>query len=106
MEVKTMKKVLTVSAVTLAFAFLTTIALSGGATARQKVKIAPAVVTTATQCHYPEDPNCPLTPEQTSLVDVGHDLTPDQQKVIDDAWSDDSKLTPEELAIKKKYNIQ
>lgn len=100
-----MKKVIIASVATIALAFVTTIAFSGGATAGQKVKIAsPAVV--VTKCHYPEDSDCPITAQQAALLDTGHDLTPDQQKVIDDAWSDDSKLTPEELAIKKKYNIK
>jgi hypothetical protein len=109
MEVKTMmKKVLVTSAATITLAFVTTIAFSGGATAGQKAKIAPAVVVTIAkqQCQSPGDPGCPLMAEQIDILNTGHDLTADQQKVIDDAWTDDSKLSPEELAIKKKYNIK
>jgi hypothetical protein len=54
-------------------------------------KAADLVVTTQQQevgeeirdCRYPDDLDCPLTPEQKALLDVGHDINPEVLKDLD-----------------------
>ena len=77
-----MKQIFLTSVAMMAFAFTTAVLFSGGANAGQKAKVIPAVVATQ-QCHYPEDPGCPLSPQQAALLEGGHDLTPEQQKAVD-----------------------
>ncbi len=98
-----MKKVLTITALFSVILLTAVATLTGDATAGQKKKTVTnmAVITECVQ----GDTGC-VDIEKEVLLDAGHDLTPDQQKVIDDAWSDNSNLTPEELAIKKKYGIK
>lgn len=74
-----MRKVLMSSVGTIAFTIMTTIAFSEVATAGSKAKVAPAVVTTTVQCHYPKDLSCPHTKAHEDFYFGGHDLAPEQQ---------------------------
>ena len=101
-----MKKVLVASVVTIAFAFVTTIAFSGDTFAGQKVKSAD-VVTTVIQkpkeCHYPDDPQCPLSASQKALLEEGHDLTIEQQQTVDQMDFSDICFDTYEHCLKKKH---